>query len=562
MTVACDTTDSTAIETPVCSTEKEYDVFISYAAEDGAGALTLAVTLRTKGLRCYLYTPARAATSSVLRLLADRLGALFQCNRAEGTQASTSGVDSSPDYSEPLAAKLERAASVLVLWSQSHRGSFWSRWEVAHFERTYPQRPIFVLPVDGTSLSWPSPQWRSLDTADQLTPAHIARPGNDASQAASADLAALTLRQAVLDPLAWTIAVGRLRSGTSWLELMRLHILNREQPTEAASMALRTSVRLLSIALAASAMLCIIAILLVLYWGDNIDFARHHALILIMSWGLVPIVGMQAPVAALALAALLATALGLAVEVSLGHAFGYPHAEPAASAALGTFFGILGAYEWSFRSRSADCTPIFRYSKRLLAVGALAGLATTLVIMLCAALALAPQQGNLEGPLTVPIALALTVLPGIAVWQEMSRGGRGREALKRGVIPMLGCLAVGGAIGAIVWTSALKLPHHGNVHSGLVAGAIAAICVGAAHVAPGFVLGVGVPAEIRTVTSIFCVSLSFLALHPLLSWTHPGDKLLANLGAAYLAYFPCLGFVYAVARMWVERNQRPAVPDP
>jgi hypothetical protein len=557
-----------AIDADALAGACEHDVFISYAGEDREHARTVAAKLDARGLSCYLYTPDRPATGSAFRLLAARLAGVarrFQVRRSgEATNSNTRGAPaqstsnapgSEKDYSVPLARELERSACVLVLWSQSHRGSFWSGWEVSHFESAYPDKPIFVGPLDGTHLSWPSAQWHALDAVDRLTRDRIAKANSDPDGWAAPDRMALELREAVLDPHGWTVAVGRLRSGTTLPELIRLRAVSADRRPQQASLVLQTNARLLTTALVASAMLCVVAILLVFHWRDNIDFARHHALILAMIWALIPIVGMQAPVAALAPAAVLGTALGLGMEVGLGHYYDYPHAEPAAAAALGADLGVLGAYDWAFRARPGGHAPVFRFSAKLVAVGVGVSVGLTLLIMLCAALALAPQNGALTGPRIVPIAAALMLLPGIAIWQEISRGGRPREILERGMTPALACLGAAITIGVIVWVSAFELSHHGNVHSGLIAGSVAAVCVGAAYVAPGVVLGVGVPAEIRTITSIVCVSLCLLALFPVLKATRPEDELLKHLSAAYLAYFPALVLVFPLARAWVDRKR-------
>src|SRR5262249_45333037 len=140
-------------------------------------------------------------------------------------------------------------------------------------------------------------------------------------------------------------------------------------------------------------------------------------------------------IASLAPAALAGILFGLGVQGLLAFSTSYRHAEPAAGCALGAFFGFIGAYEWTFRARPGGRAPVFRTSAKLAVAGMTAGITVSLLMVIGIAAALARDTGNLRGFLATPILLALALLPGTALWQEVSRSGRVREVLLRGVKP-------------------------------------------------------------------------------------------------------------------------------
>lgn len=536
-----------------------YDVFISYATEDLSHAEEARDALQQVGLNVYLDVPQHRPPSSLLGLLRERLRSLTMHSRRD----TPSGVNSLSDLLTPnqVAAKLnellDSSDSVLVLWSQSHRGSYWSREELSYFERQYPTRPIFCLPLDATNLSWPSPQWCPITDIHDINHETIATGSSLDTRSRAIPSEDSFAKWTLLRPQRWVDQVWRLRSGTTIPELLRMRADPAFATRPGAQQVWQTAQRVLSRGLLATLVLSTLvlsipAVLDLLRFEKHVMAARNCLFIFASVWALSPVAGMQASIASLAPAALAGIVFGLGTQELLAFLTSYTHAEPAAGCALGVFFGFIGAYEWTFRARPGGSAPVFRASAKLAVAGMTVGIMVSLLMVIGIAAALARDTGNLRGFRAAPILLALAILSGAALWQEVSRGGRVREMLYRGVKPAGALLGAFLLLGVLVWLIEPKIDHD-TIVSGLVAGGFLGLCAGNVYVSPGIILGVSVPSEARALGSIVAVSATLFCLYPILATVDPCNNLLPQLWAAYATYIPSLMLAFFLARALLAR---------
>jgi hypothetical protein len=182
-----------------------YDVFISYATEDLPSAEEVRDALQQAGLNVYLDDPAYRPPSNLLGLLRERFrGLTMRLRRDPPSGLNSFQQQLTPDQVRAkLSELLDSSDSVLVLWSQSHRGSYWSREELSYFERKYPMKPIFCLPLDATNLSWPSPQWCPINGIHDITRETIATASSLDTRSRAVPSEDSSAKRALLRPQLW-----------------------------------------------------------------------------------------------------------------------------------------------------------------------------------------------------------------------------------------------------------------------------------------------------------------------------------------------------------------------
>jgi len=151
--------------------DPQYDVFISYASEDYATAL--AWRERLGDLAVFLDRLEDRPPSTVLGIVRANLRLLRRRLRAAVTPEQATKTDD--EIRAWLRSKIDRSRSVMVMWSRSHRGSYWANEEIGYFEESYPARPIFCQRVD--PIEAPD-TWTFLDNPEDLTRERIQGSGS------------------------------------------------------------------------------------------------------------------------------------------------------------------------------------------------------------------------------------------------------------------------------------------------------------------------------------------------------------------------------------------------
>jgi hypothetical protein len=512
------------------------NVFVSYASEDFARTKTVP---RHGFLEFYVDSPERRPPSRIRDVLRDNLKDSWHRLRRRGIEVPRESRKSADQIRAELEERMDQARAMLVLWSGSHRGSAWAGYEVSYFQTQHPDRPVFCVVIDHT----PAPRdWRFLGDAGELTPERLkeaasAPPGRATRGLQSSDV---TIADALRRPDRWSASARRWKVGTSIPEL--LHLKRKAlavDGVEEKAFLVRARRLALSICLAMAVALLLGMSLLLRLWPDDPVFARHAALAASLAWTCLAMAAIQASVVSALPAALLATIVGIGVEIALARFTHYKDGGAAAAASLGTFMGVLVCYEYRLGAPGASQAHVVRASWAWAAKNVLAGLGLAMVLAVGVIVLIAPARGHITGPRVPALALLLGVLPFAAVWAEVSRLGRLREFLRLGRRPACLLALVFVTLGVTIWLVNPSV-HHGRPYSGFVAGGVAGLCVGSFYLGAGFLLGMKVTSEVRALASTSAVTFGLGALAVALPILNPPDDLNHEVGiicATYAAAF-------------------------
>lgn len=513
--------------------DPQIDVFISYATDDLDRAKAIAATLRAKNLSVFIDVPTAANLTPIQRF-ARSLTRRWQEPAVPEDQRYTDDV-----IQKMLETWLANAKSVLVLWSRSHRGSAWSGEEIDIFESDYGTRPIFCFALDETPIAALSDQWTLLSNIDELTGDKVGRLRKPAKAPKASRVGAFdTFRR----PREWIHVAKRLRTGTSIPELFGTpaHLL-RDSDRAAERNGLVRSAGL-SLALLYAATLLLAVAVCVLAWKapDDRLLVRHTAFVLSFVWAVVPLLALQASVPSVLRAAAIALPVGLMTQLVVVFASSNTRGGPAVGAAMGAMIGGVLASSLSFDNpRHRDRVARLRNTT----VGTAAGMAIAIATSTCVTISLAPQRGSLRDGLLMIIVPTLLLLPALAMWHEVGNLGRARELVRRGRAPALAVLVTAAAIAVALAKSSVTLNHQ-RVPGALVGGLLTAICIGAAYLAPGSILGLRVPPIARAVGSTVATTGTLLSLYLVFRYFRPGDDFIPDLEQGILTYL--LGFLVAI----------------
>jgi hypothetical protein len=510
----------------------EWGCFVSYATDDVAYARRAKQQIERNGLTVLLdepQDPLRSPLQVLLRGLRDQVRSCLPWATAAASERL------SPEEIETkLGRWLQGSACVLVVWTRSHRGSRWSGLELEIFASRHPARPIFIVRLDDTPWAANTRQWIEVASPAEVTLALIA--AHTGNRAAAGTAAAHHPFDVLLRPNAWATAVRHLRAGTSIPELVAL------RRRAASSRLTRTREEALAVLQsAAHSTMLVVAVVLILgaiafYTSMLMDakrmMARHVVYVLATSCTASAVLAVQAPLQAVLPAALAASVLALAAQITLGaHSTDNAGAGLAGGVVLGGLCGSLLVHavtDWWQRLGTAAPAAL---------LGALKGTsATTAVAGLCIALAAGRQ--HVRGALLLFLVPMVALLPALGLWSEMAGIVRAREAL-RGLIAAA-CILTAAILLASAASTLWPFMDQQHLRGGVVAGTLTGLGAGAAYVAPGALLARQVSDALRTFSSILTLGLTVLFLWLTFEWLHPADAFTADLRSAWPAFLASL----------------------
>ena len=486
--------------------DEHYDVFVSYASEDYAKALEqsrqlgeLAVFLDEIENR-----PASTALGVVKANLRRVCGRLFLGEKPEQLAKTDDEIRGW------LRSKMDRSKSILVIWSYSHRGSYWANEEISYFEGKYPGRRVFYVKVDPIE----APEgWAFLDDARELTREQLnATPqplGGEPKQGEQLESTKPGVPELLLHPGRWIRRAAERHAGTSFSELVRLRVRHGE---DARCLDLTRSVRnAILLALAVTGLLLISASVFLLSGGRDKSFARNAVLAVTSLWICLGLTGIQTSAAATVPALATGSLIGLVVEVITATTTKDTHGGGAAGAATGAFMGVAAAYQWHLSTS--------RPGRRALGstewgwVAKTVALATGVVVALASVIAglLVPTHGNLRGGLTLVIVALLALVPFVAIWVEVSYWGRLKEFLRHGSAPAATLLCTFLIVGAGIWVGNPSVKQS-TWPGGLVGGPVAGLCVSIMYMLPAAILGTRMPPHVRVLGAVSAVMVALTSL--------------------------------------------------
>jgi hypothetical protein len=507
-------------------------VFISYATEnhdDAAAVRDELAGLAAPEIFCDL--SASRPPGTVGELLRERLAALKRrFTPPVSAPADVTRWKSAEEIRAMLEAHIGRSEAMLVLWSQSHRGSYWASREVSYFQARFPDRPIYFRALDQT----PAPQrWRHVTSAWEALAAPQSDIPSEAGGSARGDTRSVTTVEVLLAPRRWAARAAEWCAGTTVAELLRIGRL-KAPSTTAERRAFLSSAR--RCALSATAVIA--GFFLVAAWlvgRVRPELVRHCALIAVAAPAFAGIVAFQASLAAVVPAALTSAVVGFGTEWALARWTNYPYGGAAAGAMLGSFLITLVAYHRMLREDRGASTQLSYAARRWLLQSTVLGAAFVFVVALALVVILKPLNGKFLGPRALLAAVLLGILSFAALWSELARLGRMRDVFRSGLIPALGVL-----LGFVALGAAIALVHppvdQTRVRGGLLAGAVVGLCAASAYVGPGAMLGARAPTELRAIASTCILSLTLGLLMLLLPLLDPDNKLNPERKGIYVAF--------------------------
>jgi hypothetical protein len=524
-----------------------HDLFLSYATEDFARAQH--AHGRATDVDVFFDVPANRPPARIREIAFASLRSVWARLRPRKESAGPP-MKSADEIRRLLEDRLDASNALWVLWSRSHRGSEWASHEIAYFQARHPRRPIFVQRLDQTETP---ADWSFVSDGTDLSKEKI-RALTRETQAATDPVSAIpapadaSVGEALRRPQDWVARAARWRAGTNVPELVGLRARRQTDDRERQDALLASARRLVLLVGFLTACLLAAAVAGLLWLRPEPVFARHAILAAATVWTCAAIVGLQASLVAVMPAVLAATAAGLVTQVAVTLLPDYRHGGAAGACAVGTFLGVVVAYEGLLARGRGQALRLsaatWRWAIKYATVAALA----TLTIGLAVVVLIAPTNGRLHGPLLVPLALLLAVPPFVALWFEVSRWGRLREFFRHGLRPALVLVAVLLLLGLAIWIGSPTVDH-GRLYSGFIAGAVAGFCLGCFYVAPGAVLGVQVTSDVRAWASAGGVAFALAALAVAVPLLNPGNDINHEVRVILLCYVGS----FAVASLAVGR---------
>jgi hypothetical protein len=445
-----------------------------------------------------------------------------------------------------LAELLESSASILVLWTRSHRGSLWSGLEVDLFESKHPTRPIFVVRLDNTPWAAPNSQWIEVASAADVTRTLIRE--HTTPRVIVPSRQNLRRLDVLLRPRTWTTAVRRLRSGSTVPELLALRrrAAGGRRPhsrTKDPAAVLRSAAGSVMFVMAAAVLLGIAAFVAATVMDPMKMVPRHVVFVLATIATTAALLALQAPLPAIAPATLAATVLGLATQLAVSAVALYNvGAGAGGGAVLGTLCGSLFVYA-SPSTRPAIAPSAWRVALRGTMIG-------TAVALFFAALCIifAANELNVRGLRLILLIGVVVLPPALGLWAELAGLVRGREALL-GVLAAVALLLLGIVVATAV--ASVASVDQQKLRGGLLAGTVTGLCAGAIYTAPGAVLARRGDSWLRTLSSIATLSFTLLCLWLIFEWMQPGGDFTADLRRACPAYVVSFPASAVVSHSWL-----------